>query len=676
MTRYRLPLAALLFTAACASGPGAAAPAGADVPAQPVPRQAEVPGAGATAASPAPERPRPYPIFESRGFAAAVDAGTRTRTGAPGSRYWQQRARYRLAADYEPKSGLLGGEATIVYHNRSPGSLPSVYLHLYDNVFAPDAMRNRTVPVTGGVTLARVAAGGTEVPAFGRRAPRGYRVNGTVMAVPLPAPLASGDSVTLELRWSLTVPPNGAPRGGRDSSVAFVSYWYPQVAVYDDVNGWQIDQYMSNAEFYMGYGDYDVSITVPAGYLIGATGTLQNPEQVLRPAVRERLAQAAAGDTVIHVVPAAERGRATLPGTGGKVTWRFAARQVRDFAWGTSAEYLWDATGAAAGDADGDRRPDRSAIHSFHVAGAPSAWAENARYGKFSIEYLSRFLWPYPYPQMTSIQGTPSCGGMEYPMITCIGGTQWDSTGMFGVTVHEIGHMWFPMQVGSDEKRYSWMDEGLTQFNEGNAEQEFFSEKESSTLAGARQAYFAVVRSGQEVEMMRHGDLYPNRGVFGVATYMKTAAVLDALRGVLGEETFMRAFREYGRRWQWKHPTPYDLFNTFSDVAGRDLSWFWRSWAYETWTLDQAVGTVTPGAGGTDIVIEDKGLVPMPVPVTVTYEGGRTEVLTAPVERWLAGARSATLRATGGVVTRVQIDAAGIYPDTDRTNNLWPRGGS
>ena len=660
-------LAALVLTAACASSAGAP---------QPSPAGNADPAAPAVAVRETAERPIPYPIFESRGFADAVTAGARTRTGAPGTAYWQQRARYQLAADYEPKSGLLRGEATIVYQNRSPASLPSVYLHLYDNVFAPTAMRNRTVPITGGVTLTRVAAAGTEVPAFGRGAPRGYRVNGTIMTLPLPAPLASGDSVTLELRWSLTVPPDGAPRGGRDSTVAFVSYWYPQMAVFDDVNGWQVDQYMSNAEFYMGYGDYDVAITVPAGYLIGATGTLQNPEQVLRPAVRERLALAAASDTVVRVVTAAERGRATLPGTGGKVTWRFRAEQVRDFAWGTSSRYLWDATRAVAGDANGDGTPDASVIHSFHVAEAPSSWAENARYGKFSIEYLSRFLWPYPYPQMTSIQGTPSCGGMEYPMITCIGGAQWDSTSMFGVTVHELGHMWFPMQVGSDEKRYSWMDEGLTQFNEGNAEKEFFSEKESSTLAGARQAYLSVVRSGQEVEMMRHGDLYPSRGVFGVATYMKTAAVLDALRGVLGEETFMRAYREYGRRWQWKHPTPYDLFNTFSDVSGRDLSWFWRSWAYETWTLDQAVGTVTAGAGGTDIVIEDKGLVPMPAPVTVTYEGGRTEVLTVPVERWLSGARSATLRATGGVVTSVQIDAAGIYPDTDRTNNLWPRGGS
>ena len=674
MTR-RLPLAALFLASACASAP--AAPSGAPAPVEAQAKVAPQTQAQPVPAEPgAPVRPRPYPIFETKGFADAVAAGTRTRTGAPGATYWQQRSRYQLAADYEPKSGLLRGEATIVYHNNSPGSLSSLFLHLYDNVFTPAAMRNRTVPITDGVTIARAAAGGQEVPAFGRGAPRGYRVNGTVMTLPLPAPLASGDSVTLELRWSLTVPPNGAPRGGRDSTVAFVSYWYPQVAVFDDVNGWQVDQYLSNAEFYMGYGDYDVAITVPAGYLIGATGTLQNPEQVLRPAVRERLALAGTSDTVVRVVTAAERGRATLPGTGGKVTWRFRAEQVRDFAWGTSAQYLWDATHAVAGDADGDGSPDTSVIHSFHVADAPSSWTENARYGKFSIEYLSRFLWPYPYPQMTSIQGTPSCGGMEYPMITCIGGAQWDSTSMFGVTVHELGHMWFPMQVGSDEKRYSWMDEGLTQFNEGNAEKEFFSEQESSTLAGARQAYLSVVRSGQEVEMMRYGDLYPNRGVYGVATYMKTAAVLDALRGMLGEDTFMRAFREYGRRWQWKHPTPYDLFNTFSDVAGGDLSWFWRSWTYETWTLDQAVASVTPGAGGTDIVIEDRGLVPMPAMVTVTYEGGRTEVLTVPVERWLAGARSATLRATGGPVTRVQLDAGGIYPDTDRSNDLWPRGGS
>ncbi len=628
--------------------------------------------AGAPVAMDTASRPRPYPLFESRSFAQAVERGTRLRTGAPGPRYWQQWSRYAIEATYAPETGLLEGRSTITYINRSPGNLAALYVHLHGNVFAPEAVKNRPVPTSGGVTLTRFAVRGQEMPALSSANPRGYRLNGTVMGIPMSTPLAAGDSVTLEFAWRYTVPPNGAPRGGRDSTVAFVSYWYPQMAVYDDVNGWQIDPYMTNAEFYMGYGDYDVAITLPAGYLIGATGTLRNAEEVLSAATRERLDRARAGDSVVHVVATADQGAGKATAAGRQLTWRFRAERVRDFAWGTSRRYNWDATRAVGGGAAGGGSADTALIHSFWVPqAAANAWAENARYGKFSIEFLSRFLWPYPYPQMTSIQGPPSCGGMEFPMITCIGGSQWETTSMFGVTVHEIGHMWFPMQVGSDEKRHSWQDEGLTQFNEGNAEKAFFNEAESSTILGAQRAYLGLAQSDREVELMRHGDLYPSYGTFGTASYMKPAAILHMLRGMLGEETFMRAYREYGRRWQWKHPTPLDLFNTFDDVAGRDLDWFWRTWFYETWTLDQAVGRVTPSANGTTIVVEDRGLAPMPAEVTVTYDGGRSERLSVPVETWLGGARQATLTAPAGTVTRVEIDAGKFYPDVDRANNLW-----
>ncbi|HEU4829949.1 MAG TPA: M1 family metallopeptidase [Gemmatimonadales bacterium] len=634
----------------------------------------QVPAVVETPAPAQAQRPRPYPVFEPRGFARAVERGTRTRTGAAGHRYWQQWTRYGIAAIYDPTSGALDGRSTIAYFNRSPDSLDALYLHLHGNFFLPGAMRTRSGPTTGGVTLTRVSVRGREIRQFAPGIPDGYRVDGTILKIPMLTPVLAGDSVTLELAWRYTVPPDGAPRGGRDSTVSFVSYWYPQMAVYDDLNGWQIDPYRGNAEFYMGYGDYDVALTVPAGYLVGATGTLQNPGQVLRPEVRARLAAATRADTVIAVVTPAERGRATLPGTRGQVTWRFRAYRVRDFAWGTSDRYLWDATRAVTGDATGDGRPDTSAIYSYHIADAPDTWAESASFGRFSIEYLSRFLWPYPYPQASALQGPPSCRGMEYPMITCIGGAGWDSAGLFGVTVHELGHMWFPMQVGSDEKRFGWMDEGLTQFNGGNGEKEFFSEAESSTLSGARRFYLASVRAGQEVELMRHGDLYPGPEAYARATYMKPAALLDALRGMLGEETFMRAYREYGRRWQWKHPDPLDFFNTFNDVTGRDLDWFWRTWFYETWALDQAVGSVTPSASGTAIVIEDHGLAAMPANVTVTYEGGRIEQLTIPVETWLRGARQATVTAPAGTVTRVEIDASKVYLDADRANNVWEGG--
>ena len=458
-------------------------------------QSAPEPGTPAPAAGPAvavaamdtSTRPRPYPVFESRGFDQAVERGTRLRTGAPGPDYWQQWSRYAIEASYDPATGLLDGRSTVVYHNRSPNNLAALFVHLHGNVFAPEAVKNRPVPTTGGVTLTRVAVRGQEVQQFASANPRGYRLNGTVMGIPMPAPLAAGDSVALEFAWRYTVPPNGAPRGGRDSTVAFVSYWYPQMAVYDDVNGWQTDPYLSNAEFYMGYGDYDVAITLPAGYIIGATGTLENASEVLASATRERLDHARTTDSVVHVVAAADQGAGKATAAGRRLTWRFRAERVRDFAWGASSRYNWDATRAIAGDADGNGAADTALIHSFWVpGGARNAWAENARYGRFSIEFLSQFLWPYPYPQMTSIQGPPSCGGMEFPMITCIGGSAWDSTSMFGVTVHELGHMWFPMQVGSDEKRHSWQDEGLTQFNEGNAEKAFFNQAESSTIVGAQ----------------------------------------------------------------------------------------------------------------------------------------------------------------------------------------------
>src|SRR5690606_8381202 len=236
---------------------------------------AAVPHAGPAAMGPAAStdtstRPRPYPVFEPRGFVEAVEAGTRTRSGAPGSSYWQQRSRYRIEATYDPASGRLEGHSTITYHNRSPDDLPALFLHLHGNLFDPEGVSNNPVPTSGGMTLTRVALRGEALQPFARGNPRGYRVNGTILGFPTGAPVASGDSVVLEIDWRYTVPPNGAPRGGRDSTVAYVSYWYPQMAVYDDVNGWQIDPYLGNAEFYMGYGDYDVAITLPAGYLIGA----------------------------------------------------------------------------------------------------------------------------------------------------------------------------------------------------------------------------------------------------------------------------------------------------------------------------------------------------------------------------------------------------------------------
>ncbi len=628
--------------------------------------------ANAPAQSPAPERPRPYPLIESAPFAHAVSQGTRTRTGRPGPRYWQQGAQYRLEATLDPAAARVTGRGTVRYVNNSPDTLSTVFFHLYQNLFAPEALRNEVVPLTKGMELSRVALGGRELAQVALRDPEpGYAKVATILRVRTPQPLPPGGAAEFEFAWAYDVPPDGAPRSGQDGETFVIAYWYPQVAVYDDVTQWQFDPYMGNAEFYMGYADYDVALTLPEGWLVDATGTLENAAAVLPAPVRTRLTQAQRSKDVVHVVTQADHdaGRATAKGSDGTLTWRFRARGVRDFTWAASNRYLWDAARALVGDADGDRRPDTAVVYALYRPDARN-WDQSARYAQHSVEFLSRYLWPYPYPHMTVVDGMRSCGGMEYPMMTCIGGSR-DTVDLYRVTVHEIGHMWFPMQVGSDEKRHSWQDEGLTRFNEAQAARDFYPGYDGESRSAER--YLGWARAGGEVETMRHGDRFPLfTPAYGVATYEKTATVLVALRALLGEDVFLRAYREYGRRWTGRHPAPEDLFNTFADVSGRDLTWFWRTWMFETWTLDQALAGVRTVGDSLEIVVEDRGLAPMPARVAVTRAGGHVDRLEVSEQVWLAGARRHTLRvAHPETVTRVELDPEHAFPDTDRTNQVW-----
>jgi len=439
-------------------------------------------GGGRTPASVTPGGPRRTPTTSAidlpvdAAFERAVSRGMRTKSGAPGPKYWQQWTDYRLQAELNPISKRLTGQGSLTYHNRSPDALEEVYVQLLHNLFAPGARHNTDVPWSvEGVGLDRVVAQGQQLKPVDKEGV-GYQVEGTVMRIRLPQPVPAGGSVTMEFSWRLRIPPDGAPRGGQDGEVYYINYWYPQMAVYDDLNGWQIDQYLGNAEFYMGYGNYDVALTLPEGWLATSTGTLTNAAEVLSAQTRSRLDSAQHSAGIVRVVGEADRkaGTSTAIGTNGKLTWRFHADSVRDVSWATSSKYLWDATNAAVGDVNADGRPDTTAINAFYRPELrASHWDQSARYSRHSIEFFSRYILPYPYPHMTAVDGPTSCGGMEYPMMTCIGG-QWDTLGLYEVTTHEIGHMWFPMLVGSDEKRYAWMDEGLTQFDQSQAMADFF----------------------------------------------------------------------------------------------------------------------------------------------------------------------------------------------------------
>jgi len=575
----------------------------------------------------------------------------------------------------------------VTYANASPDTLRRLALHLRQNAFAAGSPRRTPAPVTPGVALERVVVGGrviepvTRAEAIpitdqeGRRGPPSgsYLVDDTVLWIGLTTPLARGDSVELELAWSYEPPRSPADgREGREGDVYLAGYWYPQLAVYDDVEGWVADPYQLQAEFYMDPADYDVRITVPRGWVVGATGRLANASEVLSTSARERLAEARRGATVIRVRSPGDPVDATFAPGGPTTTWHFTARDVRDFAWGASDGYAWDATRALVG-----TPPDTVDVYSFFRLHPPaSAWAAGgARFTRDAVERMSDWLWPYPYPTMTSLEGVLDSGGMEYPMLTVM--QPWaDTLSLAGDLMHETGHMWFPMQVGSNETRYPWMDEGFTQFDVAQGMRALYGEpreggRPNDSEPGQRELYLRAARAGIDETLMWPGDLYPPELYF-IMYYDKTAQILAALRGMIGEETFHRALREYGRRWIDGHPYPYDFFNTVDDVAGRDLGWFWSTWFYRPWSLDQAVADVATAGDSTRITVEDRGLAPMPVALAVTRADGSVQRLEVPVDAWLDGARRHVVEVPARpAVVRVEIDPEALYPDIDRSNQVW-----
>ena len=613
------------------------------------------------------KRPIPGAVYESAPFTSAVRKGTRTRTGEPGQRNWVQHARYSIDASLDTATNTIWGKEHVVYVNNSPDTLGYLLIHLRQNVFRPDARRTDDAPISSGMRITRVGAVN-----IGE-----WHVHGTIMRANLQYPLVPHDSVVLDVDWSYVpalTPADG--REGRDDHLYFMGYWYPQIAVYDDVEGWVADPYVLEAEFYMDPADYDVHITVPNGWVVGATGSLQNADSILSMSARAKLAAARRSGSVETISRPGEA-TATFATQSPTVTWHFTAPDVRDFAWGTSNRYVWDATRALV--SDSAQRPDTVDIYSFYrLTPAASAWAiGGARYTRDAIEQMSKYLWKYPWPTMTSMEGVLTSGGMEYPRMTVM--QPWsDTLSLAGDLMHETGHMWFPMQVGSNETRYAWMDEGFTQFDEAQGMRALYGEPRkggriADTEQGQRLLYTRVAASGNDQILMTRGDLFPS-DLYNIIFYDKTSQVLSALRGILGDSTFHRAFREYGKEWVGRHPYPADFFNTIDRVSKQDLSWFWNTWFYNAWPLDQAIASVAPSGRTMAITIEDRGLAPMPVKLAVTRANGAVQHIDIPVDIWLHGARSYTTHvARTPAIVRVEIDPDGLFPDINRTNQVWVR---
>ena len=624
------------------------------------------------------DRPVPNPINDEipDNFYKAVEKNTRTMSGKPGTEYWQNQGDYEIDVEILPEQKKLVGQGTITYYNNSPDTLQQIFLELSQNVHQQGAIRNEAAEITGGVNIQSFSYDDNTLEAITRQGQTGYFINGTMMVIIPDQPLLPGDSATMQATWDFTIPQRGA--GGRmgynGDNLIFMAYWYPKVRLYDDVVGWSTDPFLINAEFYNEFGNFNVDITAPQQWIVAATGNLTNADAVLRQPIHDRLKKAHNSDAVINVVDKNDFGNITRGREDGKVTWNFTAEDVNDFAFSLSKESIWDATRTPVGDRDGDGTTDYTHIDAFYRSSAP-LWKKAARYEQHVIKFLSEYTGlSYPWPHMTAVEGGGIIGGgMEFPMITLTGAYQGRSPeSLYAVIAHELAHMWVPMQVASNERRYGWMDEGTTTFNENQAKKEYFDKPR--TDQNEFRGYTRITDTDLEGEIMRRSDYHYSGASYGTASYAKPAAVLVTLRGLLGEETFKEAYRTFMQRWQFKHPYPWDFFNTFEDVSGRDLGWFWRSWYYETWELDQAVAEVTETAEGTRILIQDYGRIPMPAEVQITTANGNTITQNISVETWLRGATSTILTLnTNSPVTKVQIDPEHKFPDVNRSNNTWEK---
>jgi hypothetical protein len=531
----------------------------------------------------------------------------RTASGAPGNKYWQQRADYTINVELDDASQRITGSETVTYHNLSPDTLTYLWLQLDQNIFAKDSdtYKTQTAPSFEQLPfrvidnlVRRDFDGGHKVTAVrdASGAPLAFTVVKTMMRVDLRQPLAPGQTVVFSVDWNYNI--NDAKKlGGRSGYEFFprdgnyiyeIAQWFPRMAAYDDVNGWQHKQFLGAGEFTLEFGDYKVSITAPDDHIVAATGVLQNPMQVLTRTQRDRLDQAkTARQPVLIVTPEEARANeASKP--QGKKTWVFTAQNVRDFAFASSRKFIWD---AQLHDVNGNR----VMAMSFYPNEGNPLWGQYSTHAiMHTLNVYSRYTFTFPYPTAISVNGP--VGGMEYPMICFNGprpeadGTYTAATkfGLISVVIHEVGHNFFPMIVNSDERQWTWMDEGINTFLQYLAEQEW--EKNYPSRRGEPQNITEYMASEAQVPIMTNSDSLLQ---FGNNAYGKPATALNILREtVMGRELFDYSFKEYARRWKFKRPMPADFFRTMEDASGVDLDWFWRGWFYTTDHVDISIDKV------------------------------------------------------------------------------------
>ena len=598
----------------------------------------------------------------------------RTGSGTPGRDYWQNRVDFNITARIDTAAHVLTGDETVTYTNNSPETLAFLWFQMDQNLYRRDsrgyamAAGRRIDPSqsTPGFVIDAVTVGGKPVT---------YLIDDTRMRVDLPAPLkGSGNKSQVRIAYHFTIPGlfggRTAWNTNKSGDIYDLAQWYPRLQVFDDVRGWDTLPYLAN-EFYLEYGAFDYAVTVPADMLVAGSGALTNPNEMLSAEQRARLAQARASDQTVMIRTPADVA-ATPPAAGATKTWRFHMDNTRDVAFTASRAFVWDA--ARINLPEGKTAMAQSVYPPESIG--PEGWSRSTEYMKDAVERFSKRWYPYPWPNAINVAGPAT--GMEYPGIVFDGIYDKAKT-LFFISAHEIGHTWFPMIVGSDERRDAWMDEGINtfidvyesdDFNKGEYGPKRDGEYAPDASLTPAEQIAALLKDAEAPPILSRGDTIREKYRHPV-TYFKAAFGLTLLReDILGPERFDVAFRKYIADWAFKHPKPSDFFREMESAGGEDLSYFWRGYFLNNWSHDLAVTDVTndPAKPSASVTVENRGQLVLPATLRVTFKDGKTRDIKIPVETWMQTGKHSY--PVDGVVAEATVDPDKRLPDVDRSNNM------
>ena len=611
----------------------------------------------------------------------------RAASGEPGPKYWQNRADYQLNVALNEAANEIAGTEILSYTNNSPLKLNFIWMQLDQNLFREDSRGSAIVPLNGSrnggmgqkfdagykIKSVKILSGAKNEVATAIQ----YMIEDTRMQLFLPKDLpANGGNVKIQIEYSFISPDYGSDRMGilntKNGKIFTVAQWYPRVAVFDDIVGWNTIPYTGPGEFYLEYGDFDINITTPNNMIVVSSGELLNPSEVYTPEQVKRWAAATNSEKTVIIRSAEEVTEASSrPTQKANLKWHFKIKNARDASWAASSAFIIDA--ARMNLPSGKKG---LAISAYPVESkGDSAWGRSTEYVKSTIEYYSKKWFEFPYPAATAVAGTP--GGMEYPGIVFCGAKA-QRGGLWGVNDHEFGHTWFPMIVGSNERQYGWMDEGFNTFINSLSSDNFNNGEYKSKYPADKNRMANMYTAPALEPILSYVDNYKERNN-GTLSYSKPGEGLTLLREVvLGHDRFDRAFQTYINRWAFKHPTPDDFFHTIENVAGESLQWFWRGWFVNNWRLDVSVRSVTYNdttnyAKGAVITLDNLEKMAMPVILEVKTVSGKKDRIKLPVEIWERNTAWSFRYPCTEEIESVTYDPDKVLPDFNPANNVWKK---